>query len=169
MAVPVTVMHRHWPDAPAEGVRVGDVLMCDVNYSRHDGVRRYFWLLNYGVQLIYEPFGWAEDWYVDVVSFERGRIDGIETITVHDRELDIVVEGHGPTYRLIDMDELAEALDREKLTPADAARALRNAQRFLEAFLHRGAPFPPPQLVRWFNDGHAYPELPDVWKGSGTC
>ncbi|OPF81396.1 hypothetical protein VT50_0210010 [Streptomyces antioxidans] len=169
MAVAVTVLHRHWPDAPADGVRIGDVLMCDVDYPRHAGIRRYFWLLTYGVQLVYEPFGWAHDWYVDIVSFQRGRIDGIESITVHDRELDVVVEGHGPTYRLIDMDELADALERGKLTPAEAARALRDAQGFLEAFLHRGAPFPPPQLEQWFDAGHDYPALPDVRPRSRPC
>ncbi|MFE6915484.1 DUF402 domain-containing protein [Streptomyces rubiginosohelvolus] len=169
MAVAVKVQHRHWPDAPSEGVRVGDVLMCDVDYPRHTGVRRYFWLLTYGVQLVYEPFGWTRDWYVDIVSFERGRIDGVESITVCDRELDIVVEGHGPGYRLIDMDELADALERGKLSPADTARALRDAQTFLEAFLHRGAPFPPPPMERWFDAGHDYPPLPDVWHREGPC
>ncbi|MEV3950603.1 DUF402 domain-containing protein [Streptomyces halstedii] len=169
MAIAVKVQHRHWPDAPAEGVRIGDVLMCDVDYPRHAGIRRYFWLLTYGVQLVYEPFGWTGDWYVDIVSFARGRIDGVESTTVYDRELDIVVEGHGPGYRLIDMDELADALEHGKLSPADTARALRDAQTFLEAFLHRGAPFPPPPMERWFDAGHGYPPLPDVWHRGGPC
>ena len=157
--VRVAVSHRHWPDGPVVGRRVGDLVIADVAYKRHEGTRRYFWLLNYGAQLIYEPFGWRDTWYVDMVGFRHGRHDGMDTISVDDEIVDIIVEGHGPTYRLVDLDELAAALTGETLSASAAAAVLTRTQVFLDAFLHRHAPFPPPHLVAWFRDDHQYPPL----------
>jgi predicted RNA-binding protein associated with RNAse of E/G family len=154
VAVPVLVSHRHGPE-PRAAVRIDDVVVADVDYPRHAGPRRYFWLLDYGVQLVYEPFGWCDEWYVDVVAFEHDR----GTIAVTDLMVDLVVEGMGPTYRIVDLDELASALGDGLGVEATAA-ALRSAQLFLDAFLHRGAPFPPPAVAPWFSADHRYPRLP---------
>jgi hypothetical protein len=153
----VLLEHRHWPDEPQHGVRVGDLLMCDSPYPRHAGPRRYFWLMTYGVQLVYEPFGWEREWYVDVVTITAGRRDGDECFRIDDATIDLVVEGHGPTYRILDLDELADHVDSGAVAPHAAGSALRDAQRFLDAFLHRGAPFPPPVMQRWFDEQHDYP------------
>jgi predicted RNA-binding protein associated with RNAse of E/G family len=158
VAVPVLVSHRHGTE-PRAAVRIDDVVVADEVYPRHAGPRRYFWLLEYGVQLVYEPFGWQDEWYVDVVAFEHGRRDGREAIAVTDLMIDLVVEGMGPTYRIVDLDELASALGGGLGVEATAA-ALRSAQLFLDAFLHRGAPFPPPAVAPWFSADHRYPALP---------
>jgi hypothetical protein len=160
MAIPVYVGHRIHGDKLRPAVRVGDLVLRDELYERHSGLRRYFWLLTYGVQLVYEPFGWRDEWYVDVVDFAHGREDGLEAIRVADLTLDLVVEGMGPTYRILDLDELARELDRD--APARTVEALRRAQVFLDAFRHRGAPFPPPAVAPWFSPDHAYPPLPEA-------
>lgn len=145
-----------WKSAPA--VLVDRVLMRDETYWRHAGPRRYFWLLDEGVQLVYEPFGWRDEWYVDVVSFEeRHTPDAIYRVT--DRYIDLVVEAMGPTYRMLDLDELAYAMAAGDMESAEAGRALVNAQRFVDKYLHRGAPFPPPQIRPYFSAQHQYPPL----------
>ncbi|MGW7244231.1 hypothetical protein [Streptomyces sp. NPDC054804] len=106
----------------------------------------------------YEPFGWQGEWYVDVVSFERTEQDGLPLFTVRDQYLDVVVEGMGPTYRLIDLDEAAAALLSGELSPSVLARAMVKAQEFTDRYLHRGAVFPPPALRELFDAGHQYPD-----------
>ncbi|MDG4788041.1 DUF402 domain-containing protein [Micromonospora sp. WMMD1102] len=140
--------------------RVDRVLIRDQLYHRHAGPRRYFWLLDEGVQLVYEPFGWVGEWYVDVVEIDT-RGDAADPVYhVTDAYVDIVVEGMGPTYRMIDLDELAQAFVSECLDPTRVVGALLHAQRFVESYLHRGAPFPPPQIQRHFAADHHYPPLP---------
>lgn len=156
MAVEVLISHRH-NEQPHKAVRIGDVVMCDEDYPRHAGRRRYFWLLSYGAQLVYEPFGWHDSWYVDLVAYELGRQGQTETVMVRDLTVDLVVEGMGPTYRILDLDEAATLAEAGNVS--DVTEALRRAQVFLDAFLHRGAPFPPPSIRPWFNREHDYPRL----------
>lgn len=159
MAVRVLVQHRATGEELQPGTRVGDVVISDQSVARHKGLRRYFWLLNYEAQLVWEPFGWHNEWYVDMVQFHYGRQDGQETLLVRDNVIDLVIEGHGPTYRLLDLDELAKSLETTNDLVA-AQRALLGTQRFLDAFLHRGAPFPPPAITPFFDSQHQYPPLP---------
>jgi hypothetical protein len=63
-----------WQARPA--VRVGAVLMRDEPAGRPGGTRRVFWLLDEGMQLVYEPFGWTGEWYADVVRIEARRDGG---------------------------------------------------------------------------------------------
>ncbi|MET7338729.1 hypothetical protein [Nonomuraea sp. NPDC005650] len=152
------VSTRIYGHRPVPARMSGTVLYSDQLYWRHRGPRRYFWLVEEDLQLIYEPFGWRDEWYVDVVSFERSEHDGSPLFTVHDRYLDFVVEGMGPTYRALDLDEAGEALLDGMLTPADLARALSAAQRFVDSYLHRGATFPPPPVKELFSPDHRYPD-----------
>jgi hypothetical protein len=152
----VEVAWRDYDWQPLPAVKVGSVLMHDGRYHRHAGPRRWFWLLDEGVQLVYEPFGWSDEWYVDIVRFEA--VDG--GYRVVDEYLDVIVEGNGPVYRMVDLDELADALGTGQITADRAAEALRCAQRFVDRYLHRGAPFPPPQLREFFSADHDYPPLP---------
>lgn len=147
-----------WQARPA--IRTGRVLMRDELDSRHTGLRRVFWLLDEGVQLIYEPFGWTGEWYVDAVRIEARRDGGQLTYHVTDEYADIIVEGMGPTYRVIDLDQLADAMSAGSIDPAQAAVALRRVQRFADLYLHRGGPFPPPQIREFFAPDHHYPPLP---------
>jgi predicted RNA-binding protein associated with RNAse of E/G family len=81
--------------------------------------------------------------------------------------IDLVIEGMGPTYRILDLDELAAAVVDRRVAPAVAASALRSAQAFVESFLHRGAAFPPAEVRPWFSTDHRYPPLPLAEDHSG--
>lgn len=148
-----------WQSLPA--TLVDRVLIRDETYRRHAGPRRYFWLLDEGVQLVYEPFGWREEWYVDIVSFTVRGTGPDAVYRVTDRYVDLVVEGMGPTYRMLDLDQLADAMAAGRIGTAEAGRALVHAQQFAERYLHRGAPFPPPQIQPYFSPDHRYPPVVD--------
>lgn len=156
----VLVGHRIHGGAPMPAVQLGRLLMRDEIYHRHRGPRRYYWLLDEDVQLVYEPFGWTGEWYVDVVSFSAGELDGRPVVRVEDRWVDLVVEGMGPTYRILDLDELATGMPAGAILTEVAAAALISAQRFVDTHLHRGAPFPPAPILPFFAAGHRYPPLP---------
>lgn len=151
-----------WEARPA--VRAGAVLMRDEPAGGRTGPRRVFWLLDEGVQLIYEPFGWIGEWYADVVQIEARRAGGQLTYQVMDDYIDIIVEGMGPAYRMIDLDQLADAMSAGSIPPARAGMALRRAQRFTDRYLHRGGPFPPPQIRDFFAPDHRYPPLPQPFR-----
>ncbi|HXT94234.1 MAG TPA: hypothetical protein VN714_33795 [Trebonia sp.] len=153
---PALVRHRIH-DQPVPARRWGTVLFSDEVYHRHAGPRRYFWLLGEDVQLVYEPFGWRDEWYVDLVSVSESDSDGAYCYTVSDELVDIVVEGTGPAYRIIDLDEIGDALATGRVTAAQLGRTLASAQRFLDRYLHRGARFPPPQIAPFFAPDHEYP------------
>lgn len=138
-------------------VLVGNVLYSDQIYYRHAGPRRYFWLLSEGVQLIYEPFGWEHEWYIDLVSIRRFDSPRGPLFRVHDRLIDIVVEGDGPTYRIIDLEEAAEALTSGIITAQALAEVLTATQNFLDRYLHRRATFPPAAIRSMFFHDHTYP------------
>jgi hypothetical protein len=156
----VEVAWRDYDWQPLPAVKVGSVLMRNDHYHRHAGPRRWFWLVDEGVQLVYEPFGWSDEWYVDIVRFETRAAGARPGYRVIDEYVDVVVEGSGPTYRMIDLDELADALTAGETTADRAAEALRCAQRFVDRYLHRGAPFPPVQIREFFSADHRYPPLP---------
>jgi len=109
--------------------------------------------------MVYEPFGWRDEWYVDIVDIEVHRTEADLTYRVIDHYLDIVIEGMGPTYRMLDLDQLAEAMRAGHIDVAAAGRAMVHAQQFVERYLHRGAPFPPPQIRPFFSADHQYPPL----------
>jgi len=119
-AVAVAWRMHDWQAHPA--IRVGGVLMRDELAGPHRGPRRVFWLLDEGVQLIYEPFGWIDEWYVDVVCIQARRDDGQLVYHVTDEYADIIVEGMGPAYRMIDLDQLADAMSAASI---DTARGRR--------------------------------------------
>jgi hypothetical protein len=167
---PVLVQHRTH-DRPVPARRWGTVLFSDEVYHRHAGPRRYFWLLGEDVQLVYEPFGWRDEWYVDLVSVSETDSGGTRCYSVSDELVDIVVEGMGPTYRIIDLDEIGDALAGGQVTAARLSKTLTRAQRFLDRYLHRGARFPPPQIAPFFAPDHQYPfwnRLPGGTCGTGS-
>lgn len=152
------VVHRVHGDVAVPATLCGSVLFSDEIYYRHDGPRRYFWLLDEGAQLIYEPFGWRREWYVDLVSIARDEADGVPVFTVVDQYVDVVVEGpHGPAYRLIDLDEVAEALAAGAIDAPTMAGILHRTQAFLDRHLHRGNTFPPRDIRPYFAANHRYP------------
>lgn len=158
---PALVGQRIYGYRPVAATLCGQVLYSDQIYYRHAGPRRYFWLLGEDVQLIYEPFGWTAQWYVDLVSIERDDSADVPRFRVQDRHVDIVVEGMGPGYRILDLDEAGEALTLGQTSPEQLCRTLTRTQAFLENYLHRAAPFPPPAIRPLFSPDHRYP----AWAG----
>ncbi|MEU8226343.1 DUF402 domain-containing protein [Kribbella sp. NPDC048915] len=115
-------------------------------------VDRSYLLLDEGVQVT-KPVvftgaleGW---WYVDLVEIERTG-DGL---VVHDLYADVMIPPAGDQYRILDLDELGEALRAGQLTAARCADVLVATQRFMDRYLPRadGKPteseFPPPEVV----------------------
>jgi predicted RNA-binding protein associated with RNAse of E/G family len=155
---PAFVGQRIYEFEPVAATLVGDLLCSDQIYYRHAGPRRYFWLLSENVQLIYEPFGWTDEWYVDVVSIERKDGPRGPEFRVVDRYIDIVVEGNGPTYRMIDLDQAGAALASGVLGADAMCESLAWTQAFCDRHLHRHAPFPPAAVRDFFSANHHYPD-----------
>src|SRR5207253_8362002 len=105
-------------------------------------------------------------WYVDLVTVEQHG----DRYIFRDLFIDIVVPMDGRHYRMLDLDEFADAIDNGSLTIEHATDALRRWQRFLDRHLHaERAPvenwtdFPPAaihpllelppfnELVRWID------------------
>jgi predicted RNA-binding protein associated with RNAse of E/G family len=156
VGVPALVEHRIH-DRPVAAVLAGNVLYSDQVYHRHAGPRRYFWLLDDDVQLVYEPFGWRNEWYVDLVSISARPVGDLPCFSVRDEYVDLVIEGMGPTYRILDLDEAGVALSEDRVGAEDLAATLAATQRFLDRHLHRGAPFPPAAILPLFSADHHYP------------
>lgn len=133
--------------------------MRDESCRKTGGQRRYFWLVDEGIQLVYEPFGWLNQWYVDIVRVEEYSSVSGKLFRVTDEYIDLVIEGMGPTYRILDLDEFAAALTAHRLNGRQAEHALVCVQEFTDRYLHRGAPFPPPQVASFFSADHQYPAL----------
>jgi hypothetical protein len=151
----VTIKNRNGIDLYA--THVDGILFSDGFYSAYGSGRRVFWLLDYHVQIVYEPWTWRQEWYVDMVDIACTAQDGTLTYLIRDMDVDIIVEGMGPTYRLIDLGEFGLRALAGAHTLEGAALVLTRTQTFLDTFLHRGAPWPPPPLVPFFSPIHEYP------------
>lgn len=155
----VTVLSRIGDWKPQSAWLIDRVLMRDETGDGNRGGRRYFWLVDEGVQLVYEPFGWRDQWYIDIVHFDESPSPDGPLFRVVDEWIDLVIEGMGPTYRILDLDEFAAALTSNRLTVLQAEHALVCVQQFTDRYLHRGAQFPPTQILRFFSRDHDYPAL----------
>lgn len=131
-----------------QGKRNQEIAFFDCFDRRANKMIRHFILLNYGVQLRYEPFGWNNEWYIDFIEIDSQPSD---TMTLKDVYLDIVVEGMGPTYRIIDAEELADAFEESHIQAGDLCQILRNLQIFVDDHLHRNIDnFPPKSILPYF-------------------
>ena len=123
------------------GWRNDTVAFFDSSPNEKGSVRRFI-LLEEGVQLAYEPWvgeAWRDCWYVDVVAISAAK--GVLDVT--DLFADVIIGREGPTFRVIDLDDLATALEAGALTAAEAAGALRSLQSFLDNHLQVRQDFPP--------------------------
>jgi predicted RNA-binding protein associated with RNAse of E/G family len=125
------------------GLSDGQSAMFDCFDERARRVVRHFVLLEKNVKLMYEPWTWKERWYVDLVDVQWA---DPQTLVLEDLWLDVIVEANGPTYRLIDLEELADALLAGATTIERMHAPLRALQRFLDEHLHGGKDFPPAAL-----------------------
>ena len=164
---PVEVMRgRHGQQplfGPLPGVRHGDVVAYEFElpdsfepWSGRTLLERTFVLLDLGVSFANpcwarctRPDGSIVDrhaegrdtWYVDLVTVEQAA----NRYTFRDLYIDVMVPMDGRHYRLLDLDEFADAIDQGSLTVWEATDALRRWQRFLDRHLH-SAPAP---IYRW--------------------
>lgn len=107
---------------------------------------RHYLLLDESVKLMHEPWGWQNRWYADLVRIERIN-DAV--ITVTDLCLDVIIEGTGPTYRVIDLEDFADALVTGRIQADGLRDPLYKLQRFLDNHLHGGKDFPPSSIRRF--------------------
>ena len=73
-----------------------------------------------------------DTWYVDLVTVEQAG----NRYTFRDLYVDVMVPMDGRHYRMLDLDEFADAVDDGSLTIEQATDALRRWQRFLDRHLH---------------------------------
>lgn len=139
---PISVMRGQW--GPFPGVRSGAVATYEFEIVEPHYVRpgisrmqRVYLLLDQGIQLnqpiVFKPHqaGW---WYIDLVEI------GSSTpgqITVTDHFLDVIVGPPGHPYRVLDIDELGDAIEAGRITLDKAIAGMRNFQRFLDQHLNR--------------------------------
>jgi predicted RNA-binding protein associated with RNAse of E/G family len=131
-----------------EGKRNKEIAYFDNFDKRADKIIRHFILFQYGVMLRFEPFGWKNEWYIDFIEIE---VQPNDSLVLRDVYLDMVVEGMGPTYRIVDADELAEAFGKGHISSEQMCRILKNLQTFVDDHLHRDINnFPPKSVLPFF-------------------
>lgn len=151
---------------PLPGLRLGDVVAYEFElperfepWPGRTRLERTFVLLDVGVsfanplwQRATEPGGGPvvemdprgkESWYVDLVTVE----DHGDRYTFRDLYLDLIVPTDGRPYRMLALDEFADAMADGTMTLEDAVDGLRRWQRFLDRHLHADR-WPPAEWVR---------------------
>lgn len=170
---PVEVLRGTWKDrglrfGPLPGYRLDDVVAYEwelpARFEPWPGrtlVERTFVLLDLGVSFanpcwmrehradgsILEADPWGRDsWYVDLITVER---EGGRHL-FRDLYVDVIVPTDGRHQRMLDLDELADALANGTLMADIVIDGLRRWQCFLDRHLHGGrwpaerwADFPP--------------------------
>lgn len=152
-----TVSHPAAGLSNQPAMRVGSIIYADPPVNPYGPGRRLYWLPDYGVQIVYEPWGWHQEWYVDMVEITHEDAPESDVYAVRDMEVDIIVQGNGPTYRVIDLEKFGDRVLSGEFRVEEVWRVLTGTQRFLDAFLHRGAPWPPPAIAPLFSPDHDYP------------
>ena len=165
--------HRKPADlfGPLPGYREGEVIAYEYQlptsfepWPGRSRIERTFVLLDLGVSFAnpcwrrwHKPDGTIgtteangrDSWYADLVSVERHD----STYTFLDLYIDVVVTMDGRGYKVLDLDEYAEAMSNGVLSLKDGLDGLRRCQEFLEGYLHEGAWEPsvwadfPPQAI----------------------
>jgi hypothetical protein len=120
-------------------LRDGNVLGWDYLAPDTGTFGRSFLLIDLGVKLTIPPF-WIQRgdpiWYVDLAIVTRED----DLYRVIDLDIDVFVPVDGRPYRILDLDEFADAIDDNEFTLAEATDGLRRWQRFLDAHLHLFGP-----------------------------
>ena len=124
-------------------LRDGDVLGWDYLAPDTGTFGRSYVLLEPGVKLTIPPI-WIERgdpiWYVDLAIVTRED----DLYRVVDLDIDLFVPTDGRPYRMLDLDEFAEAIEGREFTLTEAMDGLRRWQRFLDTHLHRYGPIEDP-------------------------
>lgn len=82
-------------------------------------------------------------WYIDLIALEEAEPG---RLIVHDLHADIVVPPSGRRYEVLDLDELADALERGSIATATAIRVLRDARAFIDGHMRI---LPPDESADW--------------------
>jgi hypothetical protein len=127
---------------PFDGAIIGETLAYtfvwtdqqqDPPFTHHE---RVFVLLDVGAQLSNPPgFQGGPDsgsWYIDLVIVEQAG----DQVTIRDHDIDVIVSTDGRGYRLIDMEEYAEAFENGECTLDELLDGLKRWQAFLDRHLH---------------------------------
>ncbi len=150
----VSIQYREHDFREVPAFRYKDILFRDEQSIKDPNyIRRVFWLLNYQVQMVYDTHLWENEWRIDLVDIFQNH----NQFKIVDSVIDIIVEGMGPTYRILDLGEFGEYLINGKLDVIQINTILKNTEVFLESFLHRNAPWPPPCIEPFFSINHNYP------------
>ncbi|MDQ2874456.1 MAG: DUF402 domain-containing protein [Actinomycetota bacterium] len=133
---PVTVIRDG--KVRASGHRDGDAVVYDWGFSLHgvDHQQRSFVLLDTGFQ-ISQPVifpeqqrGWS---YCDLVHV----VDKGDAVHVDDHWIDVIVGPPDHPYRVLDLDEYADAIAAGQVDTATGIDGLRRTQAFLDRHLNR--------------------------------
>jgi predicted RNA-binding protein associated with RNAse of E/G family len=90
--------------------------------------------------------GMENQWYADLIDIKYINSSEIE---IKDLFIDIIIEGNGPTYRMIDFEDVIEALKSKKIEIEELESPFKKLQQFLDNHLHKGKDFPP-SVIRPF-------------------
>ncbi len=103
--------------------------------DRHHAAQRHFLLLDLGVKMAV-PNEWVERgdplWYVDLVIWEQHG----ERFDIVDLDIDLFVPTDGRPYRMLDLDEFADAVEAGEFSIGQALDGLRRWQDFLDRHIH---------------------------------
>jgi hypothetical protein len=117
-------------------LRDGDVLGWDYLAPDTGTIGRSYVLLELGVKLTIPPILIRRGdpiWYVDLAIVTRED----DLYRVVDLDIDLFVPTDGRPYRMLDLDEFADAMADGEFTLVEAMDGLRRWQRFLDTHLHR--------------------------------
>lgn len=134
----------HTRDGYFEGFRHENVVFWDKSDKKTGLDIRCFVLIDKCVQLMNCPWNWDDGWYIDLIEIEYLENDEIRII---DLCIDIIVEGDGPTYRVIDLNDFAEGLINGRLDVYRLQEPLKSLQKFLDQHLHKNVDFPPSEII----------------------
>jgi hypothetical protein len=147
---PVRQITVHSRLGEKQGVTDGVGVIFEHFHTEAKRTVRHYVLLDKSVKLMFEPWTVKNHWYVDLIQVEE--LNG-NTIQLTDLYVDVWVKGNGPTYEMMDIHELGEALARGDVTAEQMRKPLANLQKFLDNHLNFGAKDYPPDCIKPFMEG----------------
>lgn len=123
----------------------GEIAFFDLyDHQSHKEIRHYI-LLEKSIKLMYEPFSWKYTWYIDLIKIKLHN-DEMELIDLY---LDVLVKEDQWEYKIVDFDDLADALVNGKISVSEIEKPLKGLQRFLDENIYNKA-FPPAEIREYF-------------------
>ena len=96
----------------------------------HHGISAFFLVDGFKVSKFYGHDGTLLYWYIDIISHEWDRESN--SLYVTDLLADVIIYPDG-FVKVVDVDELADALEKEDICPAVLCEALRKLNQILTA------------------------------------